>query len=102
MKENVRIGIAGLGAVARVHLEAYRQVGGVTIASVADTNPAQLSWARQELGIPGYPTLGEMLRSERLDVVCVLTPPASHEELVTVCARAKIHVLCEKPMSLTV
>lgn len=102
MVTRVRIGIVGLGAVARVHVEAYRQVDGVTIVSVADTNPAQLSWAQQELGIPGYLTLEEMLRGEPLDLVCVLTPPASHEALVTACARAKIHVLCEKPMSLTV
>jgi predicted dehydrogenase len=102
MNRHIGVGIVGVGAVARVHIEAYRQLDGVTIASVADTNPTQLLWARRELGIPCYSTLGEMLCGPKLDVVCVLTPPASHEELVSICAQAGTHVLCEKPMSLTV
>jgi predicted dehydrogenase len=102
MKQQVRVGIVGVGSVARVHIEAYRQVNGITIVSVADTNPTQLAWAGQQLGISCYSTLDDMLRGQRLDVVSVLTPPASHEELVTSCARAGVHVLCEKPMSLSV
>ena len=102
MSERMRVGIVGLGAVAHVHVDAYRQLDSLTIVSVADTNSAQLGWAQQALGVPGYATLSEMLRAQRMDLVCVLAPPASHEELVSICARAKVHVLCEKPMSLTV
>jgi predicted dehydrogenase len=98
----LRVGIAGYGAVARVHLKAYREVGGVVIASVADTNPVQLAAARREIGVPCYPSLGDMLGAEELDVVCVLTPPATHEDLVRVCARAQVHVLCEKPLALSI
>jgi len=43
-----------------------------------------------------------MLQAETLDLVCILTPPAAHEELVRLCAAAHVHVLCEKPLSLSV
>ena len=97
-----RIGIAGFGAVARVHLRAYRDVTEAVVVSVADTDARQLEHARQELAVPCYGTLGDMLRAETLDIVCVLSPPSSHEDLVTSCAAAQVHVLCEKPMALSV
>jgi predicted dehydrogenase len=98
----IKVGIVGFGAVAQIHLEAYREVRGIKVVSIADTNPMQLAQAEREMGLRGYPTLGDMLRAESLDVVCVLTPPASHQGLVEQCAVAKVHVLCEKPLALTV
>ncbi|HEX4241315.1 MAG TPA: Gfo/Idh/MocA family oxidoreductase [Steroidobacteraceae bacterium] len=102
MIERTKVGIVGLGEVARIHLKAYRELQGIQIVGVADVNPARVEWARELLRVPGYPTLAELLRSHDLDVVCVLTPPATHEELVCACADAGVHVLCEKPLSLSV
>lgn len=102
MSRRLRVGIVGLGAVARVHLEAYRNLAGVEVAAVADTNTTQLTFARERLGLRAYSSVREMLATEALDIACVLTPPASHEEVTTLCAGARVHVLCEKPLALSV
>ena len=102
MANRLRVGIAGFGAVARVHLRAYREVRDAAVVSVADTDAGRLAQARRELGVPCYATLDDMLQAETLDVACVLSPPSSHEDLVKRCASAHVHVLCEKPMALSV
>jgi UDP-N-acetyl-2-amino-2-deoxyglucuronate dehydrogenase len=100
--ERAKVGLVGFGRVARVHVDAYRECDEIVLVSVAENDSAKLDQARRELGIPVYSSSAEMLQSEVLDIVCVLTPPASHEELVCEAAGAGVHVLCEKPMSLTV
>lgn len=40
--------------------------------------------------------------NERIDIACVLTPAGSHEALAAICAELGVHVLCEKPLALTV
>jgi predicted dehydrogenase len=100
--ERLRVGIVGCGAVARLHMQAYREVPGIALAAVADTNGAALQRASHELQVPGYENLDAMFEAQPLDIVAVLTPPASHEALVTRAARAGVHVLCEKPLSLSV
>jgi len=43
-----------------------------------------------------------MLDSEKLDIVCVLSPVSTHPNIVTECAEQGCHVLCEKPIAIDV
>jgi predicted dehydrogenase len=43
----------------------------------------------------------EMLADENVDIVCVCTPSGYHAEHVIDCAKAKKHILCEKPLDVT-
>src|SRR5690606_18564635 len=52
-------------------------------------------------GVKGYRDYREMLRSERLDVVSVCSPNKFHAEHTIAALRAKCHVLCEKPMAVS-
>jgi predicted dehydrogenase len=45
---------------------------------------------------------GEMTRADRIDLVTVATPNATHFEITKAFLEAGIHVLCEKPMTITV
>jgi len=96
------VGIIGLGAVARVHLAAYRDLPDVEIVGIVDTDPAKLDLARNVLRIPAFESIEELAAKDRPNVVCVLTPPSQHESDVLRCAAAGVHVLCEKPMALSV
>ncbi len=100
--QRLRVGLLGFGAVARAHLAAYRDVAAVEVVSIADTDAARLADARAEHGIQCHTTLAEMLQAARPDIVCVMTPPSSHQRLVEECAAARVHVLCEKPLALSV
>jgi predicted dehydrogenase len=42
-----------------------------------------------------------MLAQEKLDVVCILTPPMLHRDHTLLAVTAGCHVLCQKPMAMT-
>lgn len=96
----LRIGIIGLGGVGRVHLAAYRASERVDVVAVADASPGALD---DELAAPfaRYASVAELLAAGEIDIACVATPPATHEAIVAQCADAGVHVLCEKPLTLT-
>jgi UDP-N-acetyl-2-amino-2-deoxyglucuronate dehydrogenase len=102
MNNPLRIGIVGLGSVARVHLEAYRKVPNIVVAGAADLNLDRLASVKENMGIPAFPTVRQLLDNVALDVCCILTPPSAHEAATLACAAAGVHVLCEKPLALSV
>ncbi len=48
-----------------------------------------------------YDDLDKILRSGEVDAVYIAVPNSLHRELAERSARARVHVLCEKPMALT-
>ncbi|MGH9524386.1 MAG: Gfo/Idh/MocA family protein, partial [Terriglobales bacterium] len=98
----LRVGIVGFGAVAHFHAEAYRSIPTIEVVGVADPDPKRLREASDRFGLPHFQSFDELLAESAPDLVCVLTPPALHEELALQCARAGVHVLCEKPLALSV
>src|SRR6056297_38219 len=79
-------------------------------AAALDADPAQGRAYAQSLGIApdrAYGDWREMLaaeraRDERLDLVTVATPNATHFEITKAFLDAGFNVLCEKPMTMTV
>lgn len=97
----MRIGIIGLGGVAEAHLEAYREIDGVNVVAGVDINHDRLSSIRSRYGLRPYNRVSEMLQQEQLDAVCILTPATTHRGITEECARAGVHILCEKPIAVT-
>ena len=97
----LRVGIVGCGKIADAHVEQLRAVGGADVVALCDS---ELLMARQlgvRFGIEArYSDFESMLREQRLDVVHITTPPASHVELSRTALRAGCHVFLEKPVAL--
>lgn len=51
--------------------------------------------------VAGYAKLADMLRDERVEAVAITLPTHLHAETTIAALRAGKHVLCEKPMALT-
>lgn len=74
----------------------------LTIIAACDTSPVARERARSILGdIPVYDDAIEMMSSEPLELVVILTPPSTHEALVLKVLGHGLHVYCEKPLSTT-
>jgi len=97
--ERLRVGLIGLGGVAEVHLEAYRDVDGVEVVAGSELIEERLVEITGKWRIRGYRDYEEMLDRERLDVACILTPATSHATISQHVARCGVHVLCEKPLA---
>ena len=92
-----RIGIVGCGGISREHVRTYREAE-ARITLVYDVHrPAAEALAR-EVGAEVADSLAAMAKPGLLDAVSVCTPPAFHLENCLLFLKARIPVLCEKPL----
>ena len=95
-----RIAIVGTGASVGNHLKACVALSDrVELVAAVDIDAARVKAVCAENNIPnGYTSMTEMLAQEKPDVVCIVTPPATHKNLVIECLEAGAWVYCEKPL----
>ncbi|MGA0601439.1 Gfo/Idh/MocA family protein [Caulobacter sp. KR2-114] len=99
MPHPLRVAIVGLGGVGRLHLMAYAEAQRVRVVAACDLDPAAAALCPPEISF--HPDAAAMLAAERPEIVVVATPPASHAALVELAAGAGAHVLCEKPLAVS-
>jgi len=100
-----RIGVIGIGTFGINHLRCFRQMGytgEAQLVAAADINEELLEERRREFEFTPYTDYREMLEKEQLDGVTVVTPDPYHREIVIDAANAGVHILCEKPLDVTV
>jgi 1,5-anhydro-D-fructose reductase (1,5-anhydro-D-mannitol-forming) len=85
--------VVGCGWVARDYvIPAIRAAANGRVVALCDRDPG-------ELGSLGTSDLSAVLANPDVQVVYVATPNDQHRPVVTACAAAGKHVLCEKPMA---
>ena len=100
--QSFRVGLVGAGYISEFHIRALRRLSNVSIIGIADLNISRARAVAERFGIPrSFPSLREMA-AEGLDVVHVLTPPASHAEVAIEALGYGCHVLVEKPLATNV
>ena len=104
MSDPIRIAVVGAGAIAQVaHLPSLRRLPGVEVAAICDNDlsKAQALAARFEVK-ETFDDIEEVLKYARADAVAICTPNHLHEIHVVSALAAGVHVLCERPLALTV
>jgi phthalate 4,5-cis-dihydrodiol dehydrogenase len=100
--KRLSLGIAGLGNAGHAVLRDLDKVAGVDLVAVADVRPQALETVQRENGaVCTYEGVAEMCGSEKIDTVWIATPTEFHtDHVITALERGK-HVICEKPMALS-
>ncbi len=98
----MRIGVAGLGAASSQILPCIGEVAEASLAAGADTRPEAREQFSRKWGLPSFESVEEMARSPDVDVVWVCTPNPLHCAHTVAAANAGKHVICEKPMAVTI
>lgn len=107
----MRVGIIGMGFMGGVHLNAWQQTESARVVAVCDPSPilgktkGNIDTGSDELNLDGitiHTDITEMLSSESLDAVSITLPTHLHKIISIQCLEAGLHVLCEKPMALSV
>jgi glucose-fructose oxidoreductase len=103
----VRWGVIGLGHFAQSSiLPAFagaRKEASLEALFSGDARKRALLGKRYQVPIVrGYDDLDEVLQSKQIDAVYVAVPNHLHREFTLRAARAGVHVLCEKPLAVTV
>ena len=98
----MRVSIIGCGAIAGTHVAAVRAAG-QEICALCDIDREKVGQFAQRFGIdaPVYADYAELLERERPDAVHICTPHHLHAEMCCLALRKNIHVLCEKPLCIT-
>jgi UDP-N-acetyl-2-amino-2-deoxyglucuronate dehydrogenase len=96
-----RVALVGAGRIARNHFEAIAKVDGLELTAVADIDPERAREAGESQGVPWFRSYEEMLAQAPSDIVAVATPSGLHPRHGILAAHAGKHVVCEKPMAIT-
>jgi len=103
--QTFRIGLIGCGRISKNHFDAIRKVDGLSLAAVCDIDAERARRAGEEQGVPSYRAIDDMLRAGEgetpFDVVAVCTPSGLHSAHGAAAARARKHVITEKPMAIS-
>ncbi|HET8550400.1 MAG TPA: Gfo/Idh/MocA family oxidoreductase [Bryobacteraceae bacterium] len=90
----VRVAVVGAGSFGRNHLRVLRQLDGVVVAGVTDTDPARAEAAAAEFGCP---VLREVTGAA--DAAIVAVPTTAHAAATLPLLEAGLDVLVEKPIA---
>jgi len=106
MKRPVRFAIVGLGVVGARHVQSIRKFGrrDCVLSAAMEISPrvAEAAKASLNLDVPIYSSMADLVAAKVCDAVLIAVPHCWHPVLTIQAARAGLHVLCEKPLAVTV
>ena len=98
----MRVAIIGCGSIARQrHAHEYSLNSNVEIAGFFDFVSERAQELAEEYGSKAYSSLDELLEDKSVDAVSVCVANAYHAETTIKALRSGKHVLCEKPMAIS-
>jgi inositol 2-dehydrogenase len=98
---SIRIGLIGAGRMGKVfaHTLAYN-VPEVDLVAVADRDLQTSQEAAAHYGIPhSYTDYQELLKRDDIQAVVIVTPTATHAEIIQAAAAKGKHIFSEKPLA---
>lgn len=98
----VRWGIAGTGRIAQQFVEGLRTVPDAEVVAIGSRTPGRAGAVAEALGIPrAHDTRAELFADDDVDVVYVAGTADEHHAATVAALAAGRHVLCEKPLALS-
>ena len=95
------IGIVGAGLIADFHAKAIGDIPNARLAGVCDKVRDKAAALADKYACPVFDDYQAMVQSADIDVITIATPSGFHMEPAVAAAEAGKHVLCEKPLEVT-
>ncbi len=99
--EKLGWGIIGCGVIAPFHAQAVAQAANAELRAVYDIVEEKAQKVGAEYNVPYVTDIAELLAREDVQVVSICTPSGLHAEQAIAAAEAGKHILCEKPLDIT-
>ena len=98
----LRVAVAGCGAIAPRHIEAYADTGLTDLVGVFDVDRDRADALADRYDCPNvYTSIEDLLDAQNPDLVSIVTPPGTHAALAIAVLEAGRTVLLEKPPCIT-
>ena len=95
----LRVGVAGVGHLGRIHAKLWKEVDNVHFCGVYDENAAAASAVANDLGTENFDTLDALLNA--VDALSIVTTTQAHYIVAERAIGFGKHVLIEKPITTT-
>ena len=99
--DTLGMGVIGAGSFGLFALQHYVQVPGVRLVGMAGTYREAAKAVARRFDIPLFGDIDDMLQSPDIDLIYISTPPFLHHSQALKALHAGKHVICEKPLALT-
>lgn len=99
---SIKVGIIGCGKIAQVrHIPEYAANPDVSLYGLFDINQERAVELAEKYDCKAYTSYEELLADPEIDAVSVCVANNAHAEISIAAMKAGKHVLCEKPMAVT-
>jgi predicted dehydrogenase len=98
--------IIGFGKIARTnHLIAFQSdelKNKINVTAAVEVDKEIKEEGKKDFGyINFYESLDKMFETEKVDFIDITTPPKYHKEIINWALEKKLHIICEKPFTLS-
>ena len=88
--------------IAEFHAQAIQAMGDFAkLEGIYARNPEKAKQLGEKFNCKSYSSLDEFLAEKEIDIVTIATPSGAHLEPAIAAAKAKKHIICEKPLEIT-
>lgn len=101
MTKIIKFAIIGTGMIAERHAAALAEIPEAELYAIYDKNNDKARKFTKNYPVKVYSSFDELLNDPQLTAVTIATPTGVHKELAIPCAEAGKHILCEKPLDVT-
>ena len=98
----LRVGVLGAGNIAAAFVEGAAGCQFAEVVAIGSRQQAKANAFAKKFSLPkAYGSYSALIEDKDVDAVYVATPNSVHKDHTIAAARAGKHILCEKPMALT-
>jgi UDP-N-acetyl-2-amino-2-deoxyglucuronate dehydrogenase len=94
-------GIIGAGLIADFHAKAIQSLSNARLIGICGSNSGKVRVLADKYGCKVFSNTEEMIRSGDIEIVTIATPSGAHMEPAIEAARFGKHVICEKPLEIS-
>jgi predicted dehydrogenase len=94
-------GVVAAGLIADFHARAIRDIPNARFVACCDTVAPKAQALAAKYGAKAFSSFEEMVKNKGIDIVTIATPSGLHMEPTVAAAQAGKHVICEKPIEIT-
>ena len=99
--KKIKLAVVGAGLIGRAHMKVIGDLEDTRLSAIADPTEQAAELANQ-VGVPSYPDLKQLLDHDRPDGIILATPNALHVSQAMMCMDAGVPCLVEKPVATSV
>jgi len=101
MQPKIGFGLIGTGAVSDHYVKAIQELQDAELVAVCSSTKERRARAERKFGVPAFNNYQDLVSRTDIQIVCILTESGRHLEPALISAEFGKHILCEKPLEVT-